>query len=453
MHVDVDPIAPVHEYPVSIVHVLLHPSPFTTLLSSQFSEESLIPSPQTTKHTSVEVVLPPVHDQPVTGPVQSDLQPEVLSVSPSSHTSEPYNRPSPQIELHEEVDPTAPVHEYPVSVVHVLLHPSPFATSLSSHASLDNLIPSPQIGEQVSAVVVVPPDHDQPVTGSVQSLFHPNVLSVSPSSHTSEPTLKPSPQTGVHVDVDPIVPVHEYPVSIVHVLLHPSPFTTLLSSQFSEESLIPSPQTTEHTSVVVVLPPEHDQPVTGPDQSAFQPEVLSVSLSSHTSEPYKRPSPQIELHEEVDPTAPVHEYPVSVVHVLLHPSPFAILLSSHTSLDNLMPSPQMGDHVSAVVVVPPEHDQPVTGPVQSDLQPEVLSTSPSSHTSDPCNNPLPQIGLHVDVDPTAPVHENPVSLVQVLLHPSLLTTLLSSQFFGRKTNSISSYCVANISCGSCSSRT
>ena len=85
------------------------------------------------------------------------------------------------------------------------------------------------------------------------------------------------------------------------------------------------------TSAVVVVPPEHDQPVTGPDQSAFQPEVLSVSLSSHTSEPYKRPSPQIGLHEEVTPTAPVQEYPVSIVHVLLHPSPLTTLLSSHAS--------------------------------------------------------------------------------------------------------------------------
>ena len=75
-----------------------------------------------------------------------------------------------------------------------------------------------------------------------------------------------------------------------------------------------------------------------------------------------------------------------------------------------MSSPQMGDHVSAVVVVPPVHDQPVTGPVQSLLQPEVLSVSPSSHTSEPALNPSPQTVLHVVVVPAVPVQEYPASV-------------------------------------------
>ena len=182
---------PVHEKPDSTVQVLLHPSPFSTLLSSQDSTENLIPSPQIGVQVSNVVVVPPEQVHPVTGPVQSDLQPDVLSMSPSSQTSLPYKYPSPQIGLQVDVDPSTPVHENPVSVVQVLLHPSPLTILLSSHDSLDSLIPSPHIILQASAVVVVPPDHDQPVTGAVQSLFHPDVLSVSPSSHTSDPCKQP----------------------------------------------------------------------------------------------------------------------------------------------------------------------------------------------------------------------------------------------------------------------
>ena len=288
------------------------------------------------------------------------------------------------------------------------------------------VIPSPHLELQISGDEEASPEHVHPVTYPDQSARQPNVLSVSPSSHTSEPTLKPSPQMEFHVDVDPIVPVQEYPVSIVQVLLHPSPFATLLSSHVSIDNLIPSPQIGEQVSAVVVVPPDHDQPVTGAVQSLFHPDVLSVSPSSHTSDPCSNPSPQIGVHADVAPTAPVHEYPVSIVHVLLHPSPLTTLLLSHASTDNLMPSPQMGDHVSAVVVVPPEHDHPVTGPVQSDLQPEVLSVSPSSHTSDPYNNPSPHLTLHTDNCILTAVHSQPVSTVQALVHPSPLAWLESS---------------------------
>ena len=89
------------EYPGSTMHDELHPSPDIVLPSSHLvgSVFWLIPSPQTTMHTSGEVADPPTH-------------------------------------------------ENPGSIVHVLLHPSPLEVLPSSQMVEVNLIPSPQVSNQ-----------------------------------------------------------------------------------------------------------------------------------------------------------------------------------------------------------------------------------------------------------------------------------------------------------------
>jgi len=90
--------------------------------------------------------------------------------------------PSPHISVQvsgEELDP--PVHVYPISIVHVLEHPSPSITLLSSHTSSPIFIPSPQIGLHTSGLVLSPPEHVKPVS-NCQVLDHPSLSLVFPSS-------------------------------------------------------------------------------------------------------------------------------------------------------------------------------------------------------------------------------------------------------------------------------
>ena len=74
--------------PVSIVHVLLHPSSLTAFQSSQVSGEMMMPSPQTITQVSADVGVPPVQEYPVST-VHVELHPSPLWVFPSSHASVP----------------------------------------------------------------------------------------------------------------------------------------------------------------------------------------------------------------------------------------------------------------------------------------------------------------------------------------------------------------------------
>ena len=71
--------------------------------------------------------------------------------------------------------------------------------------------------------------------------------------------------------------------------------------------------------------------------------------------------------------------------------------------------------------------QPLTSPLQVEFHFVDPSVSPSSQVSVPTFNPSPQIGAHVEeVIPTLFVHENPVSICQVLEQPSPLLVFPSS---------------------------
>jgi len=64
------------------------------------------------------------------------------------------------------------------------------------------------------------------------------------------------------------------------------------------------------------------------------------------------------------------------------------------------------------------HCQPLTGPVQSLLQPSVLFRLPSSHASRPTTLASPQMGTQTESE--VPVQENPDSTIQVEEQPSPL---------------------------------
>ena len=109
-------------------------------------------------------------------------------------------------------------------------------------------------------------------------------------------------------------------------------------------------------------------------------------------------------------------------------------------------------HVSAVVVVPPVHIYPASIEVQERFHPSPLAVFPSSHVSEACLNPSPQITTHEVLPPfglVPPVHAEQVSAVvvdppvqiypgsiveQMLLHPSPFAVLPSSQASAALTN-------------------
>ena len=156
------------------------------------------------------VVVPPVQVQPKTFPDQSDLHPSVLSVFPSSQTSDPKIRLSPQIGSQTD----SPLNEskgqaHPISIRQALEHPSESLTFPSSQVSPVVINPSLHCSVQVSIVVLVPPAQCQPSTCPLQSPLHPVVPSVLPSSQDSPVTLSPSPQIGVHEEAPAVL---VYPV-------------------------------------------------------------------------------------------------------------------------------------------------------------------------------------------------------------------------------------------------
>jgi len=63
-----------------------------------------------------------------------------------------------------------------------------------------------------------------------------------------------------------------------------------------------------------------------------------------------------------------------------------------------MPSPQKSLHYEGVFTSPPEHEYPLTNPLQVELHP-AMSKEPSSHVSGEITWPSPQIGLHIEGEP------------------------------------------------------
>src|SRR5262245_42304240 len=113
----------------------------------------------------------------------------------------------------------------------VLEQPSPSRKLPSSHCSLPNTMPSPQLDAHAIPVGQV---------GSArQSGEQPSNPTVLPSSQLSAPSLILSPQVvGVHVLG---APSHLKPCSMRQCSLQPSPPTAFLSSQPSFGSGMPSP--------------------------------------------------------------------------------------------------------------------------------------------------------------------------------------------------------------------
>lgn len=109
---------------------------------------------------------PPVQFQPVSTD-QQESQPSPLSVLPSSHTSSPTLRPSPQTgdQVDGGVFKTLEIQLYPTSGFQVLLQPSLLFVLPSSHVSFAIIsMLSPHIVDQVSDVVGLPPVQVQPVS-------------------------------------------------------------------------------------------------------------------------------------------------------------------------------------------------------------------------------------------------------------------------------------------------
>lgn len=125
---------------------------------------------------------------------------------------------------------------YPVSIVHVLLHPSPGYILPSSQASLAATTLSPQVEVQTEGSSPV----QVKSSSRVHAEEHPFIGSKFRVSQASSDAFLPSPQVDLHVEG---YPVQVKPNSISHMLLHPSPETVLPSSHYSEEEIIPSPHT------------------------------------------------------------------------------------------------------------------------------------------------------------------------------------------------------------------
>ena len=175
---------------------------------------------------------------------------------------------SPHISVQVSADAEdPPLQIHPVSFTQLLLQPSPETVLPSSQkvGFMLYLFPSPQISKQTSGALVVPPDQLHP-DSIPQLLLHPSPETVLPSSQyvDSELNLLLSPQISVQVSAevdDP--PLQFHPDSFTQLLLQPSPETVFPSSQKVglELYLFPSPQISTQTSSVLVVPPDHVQPV------------------------------------------------------------------------------------------------------------------------------------------------------------------------------------------------
>ena len=97
------------------------------------------------------------------------------------------------------------------------------------------------------------------------------------------------------------------------------------------------------------------------------------------------PSPQnsVQVSGVVD-VPPDQIHPVSTLHVALHPSPFDIFPSFQkvARLEYNFPSPQVSLQTSGAVEDPPDQVNPVSI-LQVELHPSPSDVLPSSHCSDP----------------------------------------------------------------------
>ena len=127
-----------------------------------------------------------------------------------------------------------------------------------------NLIPSPQISEQVSFDVGEPPVHVQP-DSILQVELQPSPVITFPSSQKvlNDVYFLPSAHISDQTSLDDEVPPdHIHPVSLAQVELHPSPETVFPSSQYvlNELNRLPSPHISVHASFEEVVPPDHIHP-------------------------------------------------------------------------------------------------------------------------------------------------------------------------------------------------
>ena len=96
---------------------------------------------------------------------------------------------------------------------------------------------------------------------------------------------------------------------------------------------------------------------------------------------------------------------------------------------NIFPSPQVSLQTSGAVEDPPDQVNPVSI-LQVELHPSPSDVFPSSQYVDKVLNrfPLPQFSLHESsVDDVPPEQVHPVSMLQVALHPSPFDVFPSSQ--------------------------
>lgn len=133
----------------------------------------------------------------------------------------------------------------------VFEHPSVSFKFPSSQSSVGDLIPSVQTEEQVLGLEIVPPEHEYPLTGPVQSVLH----LIHPSSQASPKTTLESQQIGLQTEGLDIP--HVQPDSILQVESHPSRFMRFPSSHCSPIVLTPFPQTSRQIEGEVIDPPEH----------------------------------------------------------------------------------------------------------------------------------------------------------------------------------------------------
>lgn len=329
-----------------------------------------MPSPHISVHVLAVVELPPVHCQPVTGPVQSPLHFVKLDKSPSSHASVTIFNPSPQIAVHTEGTATEQVQ--PVSMLQVFEHPSPDTKLLSSQFSPTTLIASPQIGVQILGEATV---QEYPIFASEQSGKH---LPTPKSSHTSGRITSPSPHIGEHTEGFP--GAHVYPTSTVHVFEQPSIEAEIALSHCSVPVFIRSPQVSIHVVAVVGVPPEQVYPGAAPVQSPKQLVKDIKSPSSHTSDVIQRPSPQI-AEQTFGLTAKEQVNPVSITQRFEQPSNRTAFPSSHSSPEVQILFPQTSLQTVGEVISPPAQTHPGASAEQSFKHPSVLIPFPSSQIS------------------------------------------------------------------------
>lgn len=139
-------------------------------------------------------------------------------------------------------------------------------------------------------------------------------------------------------------------------LAHPSFLNVLASSQSSPGSMMPFKQVGRHTSKPTPVPARlQNQPIST-SQVGLQPSPGSVLLSSQSSSPTRRPSPQIGTQgvskTEGHPCVG-HVKPASMLQCLEQPSPSIKFPSSHSSPATTcrMPSPHTTLQLSAVNVM------------------------------------------------------------------------------------------------------